>query len=81
VAVEPSLGTLTELFLTWTLASTAAIEPESLVLLGARWPSYLDAHRDVVAEEHFRHVRLAASPIEAAELALAAATRARPEVR
>jgi uncharacterized protein (TIGR00730 family) len=77
VAVEPSLGTLAELFLAWTLASTGAVPDGSLVLLGPRWPSYLEAHRGVVAEEHFRHLRIAASPLEAAELALAAATRAR----
>ena len=79
VVVEPSLGTLTELFLAWTLASTGAIEPASLILLGPSWPAYLEAHRDVVAPEHFQHVRLAATPDEAADLALAAATRARRE--
>jgi uncharacterized protein (TIGR00725 family) len=75
VLVEPSLGTLTELFLSWTLASTGDLEPESILLLGPRWPAYLEAHRGIVDDDLFRHVRPVATPGEAAALALAAASR------
>ena len=72
VAVEASLGTLTELFLTWTLLSAGALRGR-LVLLGTGWPEWLAAQRDVVGAEHFRHVQLARTAHQAAQLALAAA--------
>jgi uncharacterized protein (TIGR00725 family) len=75
VAVEPSLGTLNEVFLAWTLASQGAIKPGSLVLLGPRWPDYLEAHRDVVGGELLTHLRCASTAAEAAQLALTAARR------
>jgi predicted Rossmann-fold nucleotide-binding protein len=75
VVVEPSLGTLAELFLSWTLASTGDIDPESIVLLGPGWPAYLESHRGIVGDHLFRHVRHVATPVEAASLALAAASR------
>ncbi len=78
VVVEGSIGTLTELFLTWTLASVGALSAESVVLLGAAWPSYLEAHRARIPERLFRHVRIAGTPDEAAELALAAARAGTP---
>ncbi|TMQ71145.1 MAG: LOG family protein [Candidatus Eisenbacteria bacterium] len=79
VVLEGSLGTLTELFLTWTLASVGALAAESLVLLGERWPLYLEAHGELVPRELFRHVRVARTPSEAATWAIAAA-RSRPQV-
>jgi hypothetical protein len=73
VTVPGSIGTLTELFLTWTLLSAQARPAAPLVLLGDPWPGYLDAHRhpELVRPHLFDHVRLAASPAEAARLALA----------
>ncbi len=77
VAVPGSIGTLTELFLTWTLLSVQARSSAPLVLLGHHWPRYLDAHRhpDLVPPHLFEHVQVAATPAEAARLVLAVATR------
>ncbi|MGH7730393.1 MAG: LOG family protein [Candidatus Eiseniibacteriota bacterium] len=74
IAVPGSIGTLTELFLTWTLLSVQGRPGAPLVLLGDHWPDYLDAHRhpDLVPPYLFEHVRCAATPAEAARLALAA---------
>jgi len=74
VVVPGSIGTLTELFLTWTLLSTAGRPPAPLVLLGEHWESYLHAHRhpDVVLPHLFEHVQVATTPADAARLALAA---------
>ena len=73
VTVPGSIGTLTELFLTWTLLSVGGRPAAPLVLLGDRWPDYLDAHRhpELVLSHLFEHVRCAATPAEAARLALA----------
>ena len=73
VVVPGSIGTLTELFLTWTLLSVSGRPSAPLVLLGDPWPAYLDAHRhpDLVPPHLFEHVRCAATPAEAARLALA----------
>lgn len=72
VTVPGSIGTLTELFLTWTLLSVGGRPAAPLVLLGDRWPDYLDAHRhpELVLSHLFEHVRCAATPAEAARLAL-----------
>src|SRR5262245_8310033 len=43
IAVEPSVGTLTEVFLAWTLANHGRIRPGSLILLGPQWPDLLAA--------------------------------------
>ena len=73
VTVPGSIGTLTELFLTWTLLSAQGRPAAPLVLLGERWPDYLDAHRhpELVLPHLFEHVRCAATPAEAARLVLA----------
>src|SRR5262245_19973656 len=73
VVVEGSVGTLTELFLTWTLAGAGLVREGALVLAGSNWPAYLEAHRDVIPLELFRLVKTAATAEEAASLALAAA--------
>jgi len=72
VVVPGSIGTLTELFLTWTLLSTAGRPPAPLVLLGDHWESYLHAHRhpDIVRPHLFDHVQVTTSPAEAARLAV-----------
>jgi uncharacterized protein (TIGR00725 family) len=73
IAAPGSIGTLTELFLTWTLLSVKARPSVPLVLLGAHWPGYLDAHRhpDLVLPHLFDHVQVAPTPAEAARLVLA----------
>ena len=73
VVVPGSIGTLTELFLTWTLLATSGRPPAPLVLLGSHWESWLDAHRhpDLVVPHLFEHVQVTTSPAEAARLALA----------
>ena len=73
ITVPGSIGTLTELFLTWTLLSVQARASAPLVLLGDHWPGYLEAHRhpDLVLPHLFEHVQLATTPAEAARLALA----------
>jgi hypothetical protein len=72
VALPGSLGTLTELFLTWTLLSAAARPATRLVLLGERWAAWLEAHRDpqLVPPSLFEHVRMTTLPAEAARWAL-----------
>jgi uncharacterized protein (TIGR00730 family) len=78
IVVPGSIGTLTELFLTWTLLSVHARPNAPLVLLGEPWRDYLKAHRhpSLVLEHLFDHVQLAATPAEAARLALASPVRA-----
>jgi uncharacterized protein (TIGR00730 family) len=73
IAAPGSIGTLTELFLTWTLLSVDARPVVPLVLLGSHWREYLDAHRrpELVPSRLFAHVQVASTPVEAARLALA----------
>jgi uncharacterized protein (TIGR00730 family) len=72
VALPGSIGTLTELFLTWTLLSVEGRPRAPLVLLGDHWTEFLDAlrHPDLVLPRLFEHVQVAATPREAARLAL-----------
>jgi predicted Rossmann-fold nucleotide-binding protein len=69
-----SIGTLTELYLTWTLISVQGRAPAPLVLLGPRWQAILDAHRGegAVPEGLYQHVQVTRDPLEAARLALTA---------
>jgi len=48
IALEPSPGTLTEVFLAVTLMHYEIIRVGSLVLLGPQWLDFLDANRDVM---------------------------------
>ncbi len=74
VALPGSLGTLNEVFLTWTLLSVEGRPHAPLVLLGDHWKNFLVAleHPDLVRADLFRHVELARDAREAAELALGA---------
>lgn len=78
VALPGSLGTLTEVFLTWTLLSVEGRPRAPLVLLGEHWRGFLEAlrHPDMVLPELFGHVALAARPADAARLALGGAPAA-----
>jgi hypothetical protein len=73
VAVAGSVGTITEVLLTWTLLSVSARPGAPLVLLGRPWKKWLEAHRhpDLVLPHLFAHVRTVETPEEAARLVLA----------
>jgi uncharacterized protein (TIGR00730 family) len=73
VTLPGSIGTLTELFLTWTLLSVNGRPTAPLVLLGDRWADYLDAHRhpELVLPHLFEHVQVAVNAADAARLVLA----------
>jgi uncharacterized protein (TIGR00730 family) len=74
VALPGSLGTLTEVFLTWTLLSVGARPPGPLVLLGGHWREWLEAHRrpGLVLPHLFEHVEVFDLPAEAARRVLSA---------
>ena len=79
VTVPGSIGTLSELFLTWTLLSVNGRPRAPLVVLGEPWPGVLDAHRhpDLIPPHLFEFVQVALRPDEAARLALAGVAAAR----
>ena len=79
VAVTGSIGTLTEVFLTWTLLSVPARRPAPLVLMGAHWRAWLDAHSgaEFVPQRLFQWVEVAETPAGTADRVAAALARAR----
>ena len=72
IAVPGSLGTLTEIFLTWTLLSVDGRPRAPLVLLGDHWRAFLDAidRPDMVLPHLFEHVETTSDPMDAALRAL-----------
>ena len=76
VVAPGSLGTLTELYITWTLLSVSARAPAALVLLGPRWPDILASHRGdgAVPDALYAFVQTTQDPEEAARLVLAGVT-------
>jgi hypothetical protein len=64
VAVSGSIGTLTELFLSWTMLSVRARPEAPLVLMGAHWREWLAAHRspELVPGHLFGFVEVADTP-------------------
>lgn len=72
VALPGSIGTLTELFLTWTMLSVSGRPHAPLVAVGDPWPDMLASlhHPQLVREELFSHVQLAATAEAAAALVL-----------
>ncbi len=46
VVVAGSIGTLTELFLVWTMVSVSGREPAPIVLMGTQWHEWLALHRE-----------------------------------
>jgi hypothetical protein len=81
VVTPGSIGTLTELYLTWTLVSVQARPHAPIVLLGERWPAVLEAHRggEAVPERLYDFVEHALDPLDAARRVMAA--RGAREVR
>lgn len=71
VALDGGVGTLSELAVVWAAAQT---EPEApaIVLLGRAWPPLIDAFRRelVIDERDLALLRVATTPVEAAEAAL-----------
>ncbi len=76
VVAPGSVGTLTELFLTWTLVSVRSKADAPLVLLGDHWDEYLAAHRHPALVPHhlFEFVSTAATPADAARRVLSPVT-------
>ena len=72
VVLPGSIGTLTELFLAWTLVGVGARKHAPIVLLGDMWPPVLEAlrHPDAIPPRLFELVTLTVDPAEAARLAL-----------
>jgi uncharacterized protein (TIGR00730 family) len=72
IAVSGSVGTLAEIFLTWNLLMAKGHPPAPLVLLGAPWRGWLEAHGEpgLVLPELFAFVQLADTPEQAVRLAL-----------
>ena len=73
VVLPGSLGTLTELFLAWTLLSVEGRRAAPLVLLGDHWEEFLGAlrHPDMVLPGLFSFVEVARDADDAARRALA----------
>ena len=80
VALPGSIGTLTEVCLTWNLLAVDGRPPAPLVLLGAHWQGWLDAqrHPDLIVPHLFEWVRTTADPAEAARWALDRTPAVRP---
>jgi hypothetical protein len=72
VAVTGSIGTITEVCLTWNLLFLGGRLRAPLVLLGEEWPAWLEAMRRAGAmnDELMAHVQVADTAREAARLAL-----------
>jgi len=79
VVVAGSIGTLTELFLVWTLVSVEGRPAAPIVLMGPQWHAWLEVHRGpafVPARLHAL-VEVAETPELAAEAVVAGIARAR----
>lgn len=72
IALPGSIGTLNELFLTWTLVSVGGRRHAPIVLLGDHWQAFIDAlhHPDMVVPHLFEYVRVATDPAAAVAIAL-----------
>jgi len=79
IAVAGSIGTLTELFLVWTLVSVEAREHAPIVLMGPHWHEWLASHRapDFVPPRLHDFVEVADTPALAAERVAAGIERVR----
>ncbi len=79
IVVAGSIGTLTELFLVWTMVSVEGREPAPIVLMGPQWHEWLALHRapGFVPERLHGFVEVADTPAEAAERAARGIERVR----
>ena len=80
VAAAGSIGTLTELFLVWTLVSVEGRSRAPIVLMGPHWRAWLDAHRgERFVPDHLHGLlEVADTPEEAAERVAAGIAAQRP---
>jgi uncharacterized protein (TIGR00730 family) len=78
IVLPGSIGTLNELFLTWTLVSVSGRPAAPIVLLGAHWERFLESLHDpdLVRPALFRFVEHTADPTDAARRAIAPARAA-----
>jgi len=81
IAVAGSIGTLTELFLVWTMVSVEAREHAPIVLMGPQWHDWLASHRapGFVPTHLHDFVEVADTPQLAAERVAAGIERVRSE--
>jgi uncharacterized protein (TIGR00730 family) len=79
VAVAGSIGTLTELFLVWTMISVEGREPAPIVLMGSQWHDWLAVHRgpEFVPARLHAFVQVAETPVLAAEAVVNGIARVR----
>ncbi len=79
VAVAGSIGTLSELFLVWTLVSVEGREPAPIVLMGRQWQSWLELHKapEFVPARLHGFVQVAETPELAADVVAAGIVRVR----
>jgi uncharacterized protein (TIGR00730 family) len=86
VAVAGSIGTLTELFLVWTLVSVEGRAAAPIVLMGPQWHGWLELHRGPAFVPARLHdlIEVAETPERAAEAVVNGIARLRgmpvPEV-
>lgn len=76
IVLPGSIGTLNELFLTWTLVSVGGVPRVPIVLLGEHWEQFMKAlhHPDMVVPRLFEFVQVTADPADAVRMALAGRT-------
>ena len=81
IVATGSIGTLTELFLVWTMVAVAGREPAPIVLMGAHWRPWLDLHRtpEFIPERLHPYVEVADSPEAAADAVMRGLERIRAE--
>lgn len=74
IVLPGSIGTLNELFLTWTLVSVGGRRREPIVLLGEHWAAFVEAlrHPDMVVPALFEFVEVTTDPADAVRRVLAA---------
>jgi len=79
VAVAGSIGTLSELFLVWTMVSVEGRQPAPIVLMGPQWHSWLELHKapEFVPARLHGFVQVAETPELAADAVAAGITRVR----
>jgi len=81
IAVSGSIGTLTEVFLVWTLVSVEGRARAPIVLLGRTWRDWLEVHRGpgLVPSHLLELVEVVDAPEAAAERLAAGIARLRSE--
>ena len=79
VAVAGSIGTLSEIFLVWTLVSVEGREPAPIVLMGSQWHAWLALHRapEFIPSRLHGFVQVAETPSLAAEAVVSGIARVR----